>query len=120
MKKRYIVLLLAILLPMLLVTFLITPLPYGSPFLGADADDELLLTSTSPDGTYILTAYRIRAGATVADSVRVYRDMGPLTICIYNGYREQKVSIVWLSDTVAEINGTQLDLSKGEAYDWRK
>ena len=29
-------------------------------------------------------------------------------------------SIVWLSDTVAEINGIQLDLSKGEAYDRRR
>lgn len=90
------------------------------PFLGADADDKLLLTSTSPNGAVTLTAYRIMEGATVADSIRVYRDFGPVTGCIYNAYREQEVTIVWLSDTVAEINGVALDLSEGETYDWRR
>ena len=120
MKRGCIILCLLVLLLLVLLASLVTPLPFPSPFLGADADDALLLTSTSPEGIYTLTAYRISAGATVADSVRVYRDIGPMTVCIYNCYRETEVSIVWLSDTVAEINGIQLDLSKGEAYDWRR
>ena len=120
MRKGCIILCLIVLLLLVVLASLVMPLSLPSPFLGTDADDEMLLTSTSPDGTYTLTAYRIREGATVADSIRVYRDIGPITVCIYNGYREQRVSIVWLSDTVAKINSIQLDLSKGETYDWRR
>lgn len=120
MKRGCIILCLLVLLLLVLLASLVTPLPFPSPFLGADADDALLLTSTSPEGTYILTAYCIMEGATVADSIRVYRDIGPLTVCIYNGYREQTVRIEWQSDRVVVINGIVLDLSRGESYDWRR
>lgn len=122
MNRRCIKPFLAVLLLLLpLLVPLVKPLPFiTSFFLGIDADDECLLATTSPDGTYALTAYRIREGVTVADSIRVYRDFGPVTGCIYNEYREQTVSLVWISNAVVEINGVVLDLSKGETYDWRR
>jgi len=120
-KPRHVLILLAVMGVLILVVSLLPPWPgIAAPFLGTDEDDEFLLTSTSPDGTYALHAWRILEGATVANSIRVYRAVGPLTVCIYNGYREDKVSIDWLSDTVVQINGVVLDLSKGENYDWRR
>ena len=81
--------------------------------------DTFLLSSTSPDGTYILEAYRTEPGATVDYSIKVYVLVGERKKLIYNAYHEANVVIEWCDSTVVEINGKRLDLSAGEIYDWR-
>lgn len=80
---------------------------------------DLLMTSISPDGKYTVEAYRVNSGATVDFSVKVYVITEKGKKLIYNVYHEYEVDIIWVNSDVVSINGKQLDLSKGETYDWR-
>ena len=82
-------------------------------------DEKPIETSTSPEGTHTVTAMLVNGGATVAYSVKVYLKALPFDILIYNKYKQKTVTITWLSEDVICINGVDLDLSKGETYDWR-
>ncbi len=86
----------------------------------SDPEYFLLERSCSPDGEYVLNAYRVNTGATNDYSVEVYLVDGDDENLIYDAYHEYEVDIVWKSDCVVEINGQNLDLSKNEKYDWRK
>ena len=79
-----------------------------------------LLTSKSPDEKYVLKAYKTEPGATVDFSVKVYLVENKTRKLIYNAYHESYANIVWVNNDIVFINGTALDLSKEETYDWRK
>ena len=75
--------------------------------------------SESPDGTYVLEAYRLEGGATVDYSIKVYLTRGKMKKLIYNEYHGYDAEIEWLSDSEAMINKKVLNIKEGEKYDWR-
>ncbi|MBR5217231.1 MAG: hypothetical protein IKV68_02605 [Oscillospiraceae bacterium] len=81
--------------------------------------DTLLMESHSPNGTYLVKAFRTNPGATVDYSIRCYVSSKNYTGKIYDAYHEASVSIEWITDDVVSINDKQIDLSKKEAYSWR-
>ena len=96
------------LLPGLMFLFLMATTPPG---------DELLLTTTSPQGTYTLAAHRINPGATEPYSIRVFRVEDEREKRIYAVRGQEEVDIVWLSECIAAINGLVLDLAEGETFE---
>lgn len=81
--------------------------------------ETFLLQSISPQGDYILAAYRTNPGATVDFSIKVYLKNGEKQDLIYNAYHESQVDIFWLNNHIVSINGKTLDISRNERYDWR-
>ena len=81
--------------------------------------ETFLLSSQSPDGKYILEAYKTEPGATVDYSIKVYLMSDEKKELIYNAYHEYQVDIIWFDNEMVSINGRLLDLSIGEKYDWR-
>lgn len=92
--------------------------------LGPDMDHlpegELIKSAESPDGTYRINAYRCDGGATTDHSVRceVERIDSKEVRNIYWQYKIQDAEIHWKSNTVVDINGVELDVTK-DRYDWR-
>lgn len=98
----------------------------GSVFLLSSCDlfisEEKILTSTSPDNTYTLEAYKVNGGATTDYSIKVYRLSDNILSgkkLIYNKYHDYDAEIKWISNDIVSINDVVLDLSKDEKYDWR-
>lgn len=94
------------------------------PFLGIvksqeNSPETFITSSQSPDGEYILEAYRTEPGATVDFSIKVYEVTGNTKTLIYDAYHESDVQIFWVNNTIVSINGKELDLSSGQTYDWR-
>ncbi len=86
----------------------------------AFTSEEKILTSTSPDNTYTLEAYRVNGGATTDYSIKVYRiDNDSSKSLIYNKYHDYNAEIKWISNYTVSINDVTIDLSKNETYDWR-
>lgn len=81
--------------------------------------ETFLLSSQSPDGKYILEAYKTEPGATVDFSIKVYLMKGEKKDLIYNAYHEYQAEIIWIDNEIVSINGKTLDLSAGEKHDWR-
>ena len=91
-----------------------------NPFDGfIDKHSTFLARSESPDGTYVLEAYRLEGGATVDYSIKVYLTRGKMKKLIYNEYHGYDAEIEWLSDSEAMINKKVLNIKEGEKYDWR-
>lgn len=111
MKKTIIVILLVI---SILVALLLILLNISAP-----AAEELILTTISPDSTYILEAYRTEPGATVDFSVKVYIIDGDKKKLIYNSYHEREADIIWITDDTVSINGKKLNLSQNDTYNWK-
>ncbi len=84
------------------------------------APETLLRRSTSPNGTYTLEACQINGGATVDFAVKVYQLEGTKRKLIYDAYHERDAEIIWRNDHTVSINGKELDLARGDRYDWRK
>lgn len=82
--------------------------------------ETFLLSSLSPEGDYMLEAYKTEPGATVDFSIKVYLVSESKKNLIYNAYHEYQADIFWINKSKVSINGNNLDLSKGETYDWRK
>lgn len=78
--------------------------------------DELLLTTTSPQGMYMLEVHQINPGATEPYSIRVLRTDGGRKERVYQVRGQDDAEIIWLSDTVAEINGVPVDVTSGECF----
>lgn len=88
-------------------------------FLTSCTEEDLLLTSTSPNKTYTVEAYLSNSGATVDYSIKVYLLDNSKKTLIYNKYHDYDAKIEWIDDEIISINEITLDLSKGETYDWR-
>ncbi|MBQ2700637.1 MAG: hypothetical protein IJF65_05700 [Clostridia bacterium] len=84
--------------------------------LAAGESYDLLLTSTSPSGEYVLEALRENTPAIEPYYVKVnlLEDGGKQTIYYVRGQSEAE--IIWLSDTVAQINGVPVDVTSGECF----
>lgn len=82
---------------------------------------EFVSSHPSPQNTYTLNIYLDGGGATVDFAIRgeiVYSDGRP-TQNIYWNYHECEATVEWISDEIVVINGIELDVSKGDIYDWR-
>lgn len=92
----------------------------GGLFLGlmmaSGNSEEFMETSVSPDGSYTLDAYRTSGGATTDFGIRVYQHALFGKKEIYYQYHKDRVEINWESNSIVNINGVKLDLSKGETY----
>lgn len=86
----------------------------------ANYSETFITSSESPDGKYILEAYRTEPGATVDFSIKVYMINDNKKLLIYNAYHEYDAKIIWVNDSVVLINDKKLDLSLEEKYDWQK
>ena len=82
---------------------------------------ELICTSTSPNGDYIIQAYLCDGGATTDQAIRaeVLNNASGKVRNIYWQYHAYEADIEWLSDTLVRINGVELDV-RTDAYDYRK
>ena len=119
--KKYI-LIIVIILSILLITLFICACFISVWNLGrtqGNNQETFLLSSQSPNGKYILEAYKTEPGATVDFSIKVYLIKGEKKELIYNAYHEYQAEIIWIDNEIVSINGRTLDLSIGEKYDWR-
>ena len=82
---------------------------------------DVIETSTSADGAYTITAYLNSGGATTDFAVlcSVRDETTGKERNLYWKYHCYDADIHWLSDTVVNINGIELDVSK-DTYDYRK
>ena len=84
--------------------------------LGAGESYDLLLTSTSPSGEYVLEALRENTPAIEPYYVEVnlLEDEKKRTVYYVRG--QDEAEIIWLSDTVAQINGVPVDVTGGDCF----
>lgn len=82
---------------------------------------EYLKQSTSPNGTYTVTAYLNNGGATTdfAVLVTLKNNKNGKTKNIYWQYHCEKADIEWLNDERIKINGVELNV-KNQVYDYRR
>lgn len=119
LTKKNVLLMLCIITILLVVLCIVVPLCM-IVFSQENASEEFLVSSSSPDGNYVLEAYRTSPGATVDFSVKVYLVKGEQRELIYNAYHEYQVEIIWKNNEIVLINGRELNLCNGDTYDWRK
>ena len=82
---------------------------------------EYITESTSPDGTYTVSAYLNNGGATTSYSVlaTLKNNLNNKTKNIYWQYRCDKADIQWVSNDTIKINGIELQV-EDEIYDYRR
>lgn len=82
---------------------------------------EYLDESTSPNGTYTVTAYLNNGGATTSYAVlgTLKNNKNGKSKNIYWQYRCEKAEMEWLNDETIKINGIELNV-KNETYDYRR
>ena len=82
---------------------------------------EYLDESTSPNGTYTVTAYLNNGGATTSYAVlgTLKNNKNGKSKNIYWQYPCEKAEIEWLNDEIIKINGIELNV-KNEIYDYRR
>ncbi len=83
--------------------------------------EKYLNESTSPNGTYTVTAYLNNGGATTSYAVlgTLKNNKNGKTKNIYWQYRWEKAEMEWLNDETIKINGVELRV-KNEIYDYRR
>jgi Family of unknown function (DUF5412) len=82
---------------------------------------EYLNQSTSPNGTYTVTAYLNNGGATTSFAVlgTLKNNENDKTKNIYWQYHCENAEMEWLNDETIKINGIELNVKK-ETYDYRR
>ena len=83
--------------------------------------EEYLDESTSPNGTYTVTAYLNNGGATTSYAVlgTLKNNKNGKSKNIYWQYHCEKAEMEWLNDEIIKINGIELNV-KNETYDYRR
>lgn len=105
--------------------FFVSVIGYGIYWLFFDWSrfkDELINSSTSPNGIYTINAYLSNSGATVSYTVLgelVFNKENKRPKKIYWQYQEEFATIEWIDDNTVIINDVTLDLPK-ETYDYRR
>lgn len=89
-------------------------------YMNVDDTEEFLERYVSPTGEYTVDIYITQPNATVDFSIKAYLvKENNKVCCIYNAYHEFSAEVFWVNDNVISINGKQLNLSKGDVFDWR-
>lgn len=83
--------------------------------------EEYLSESTSPSGTYTVTAYLNNGGATTSYAVlgTLKNNKNDKIKNIYWQYRCEDAEMEWLNDEIIKINDIELNV-KNEIYDYRQ
>lgn len=83
--------------------------------------EEYLSESTSPSGTYTVTAYLNNGGATTSYAVlgTLKNNENGKNKNIYWQYRCEDAKMEWLNDEIIKINDIELNV-KNEIYDYRQ
>lgn len=84
--------------------------------LAASESYDLLLTSTSPSGEYVLEALRENTPAIEPFYVKVNLLEGEEKRTVYYVRGQDDAEIIWLSDTVVQINGVPVDVTSGAYF----
>ncbi|WOV83645.1 DUF5412 family protein [Sporosarcina jeotgali] len=82
--------------------------------------DELLIESTSPNGSYTINLYKSKNGATVKDGIigeLVFNEKDKKSKNIYWDM-EEHAAVEWIDDRLVTINGHKLKVP-GDTYDYR-
>ena len=82
--------------------------------------DELLIESTSPNGSYTINLYKSKNGATVQDGIigeLVFNEKDKKSKNIYWDM-EERAAVEWIDDRLVEINGHQLKVPN-DKFDYR-
>lgn len=117
-RKQYIII-------MSIIAIIVGGIAYGINWAFFDIQringQEYLTESTSPNGTYTVTAYLNNSGATTSYSVLVTLNNNNTgkTKNIYWKSHCEKADIEWLNDETIKINGIQLNI-ENEVYDYRR
>lgn len=82
----------------------------------AEAEDELLFTSVSPTGEYVLEAVRENTPAIEPYYVKINRVDGEEKHMVYYVRGQEEAEIIWLSDMEAQINGVPVDITSGDCF----
>lgn len=85
-------------------------------FLAAGDSYDLLMTSTSPTGEYMLEALRENTPAIEPFYVEVNLLEDDKKRTVYYVRGQDEAEIIWLSDTVAQINGVPVDVTSGDCF----
>ena len=80
---------------------------------------ELICTSESPSGEYIVNMYLTNGGATTDYAVRGELVEGSKKKNIYWQYHEDSADVSWIGEHEVNINGVVLDV-RHDVYDYRK
>ena len=80
---------------------------------------ELIYTSESPSGEYIVNIYLTNGGATTDYAVRGELVEGSKKKNIYWQYHEDSADVSWIGEYEVNINGVVLDV-RHDVYDYRK
>ena len=104
----------------LITVFVMVLLIYTLSACSASVSEELIEVSESPNGIHSVEAYLVNGGTTVDWAVKVYLVDDSNKTIIFNQYHKSTANIKWIDDNRIIINDIELDLSKGETYDWRK
>lgn len=84
--------------------------------LGAGESYDLLLTSTSPGGEYVLEALRENTPAIEPYYLEVNLLENDKKRTVYYVRGQSEAEIIWLSDTEAQINGVPVDVTSGDCF----
>lgn len=109
----------------LIITILVGGMAYGVYWAFYDIQrikgQQYITESTSPDGTYTVSAYLNNGGATTSYSVLgvLKNKINNKTKNIYWQYKCDKAEIEWINNDTIKINGIQLQVEH-EVYDYRR
>ena len=79
--------------------------------------DELIFTTDSPGGSCVLEVYRVNPGATEPFYIRCdVLEVDQSRRTVYKVRGQDEAEIIWLSDTVAQINGVPVDVTSGDCF----
>lgn len=81
---------------------------------------ERIVESTSPNGTYTITAYLYNGGATVDYAVLCVLNKKGKEKNIYWNYHCNSAEIEWIDDDTVIINGIRLENVEKDTYDYRR
>ena len=109
----------------LIITIIVGGMAYGIYWAFYDIQrikgQQYITESTSPDGTYTVSAYLNNGGATTSYSVLgvLKNNINNKTKNIYWQYRCDNAEIEWINNDTIKINGIQLQVEH-EVYDYRR
>ena len=85
-------------------------------------EGEFLYSSSSPTMKYVMKSYYIEGSPTLNESVRceIVETETDKTYNIYWQTGTETVQSNWSANDVININGVNINLTKGETYDWRE
>ena len=119
-KKKVIIISIATITTILIGVVLIIKIMFFS--MSRLPKGDLIMETTSPNGTYTVKTYLCNGGATVDFAVRgelIINSKNKKPRNIYWDYKISESNVSWEDDDTVIVNEHKIELPRGE-YDWRK